>query len=234
MMATDRFGLTDQQCDEERPGCSRCKNAGHVCPGYRNLEELVFRDENARIVKRSRKRRPRASTTTPDDDAGLDFFFSIFQFPEPPPFGRQNEWLNELITGDRSIPLENGLRAVGLAALANVESSISMAERARRLRDEVSIAVEDALQDHERDSSDSVLMGLLLLILYEVRYAIREVVTMLTRKNITLRSWTDFNQRSRFIDPAVGILRRRGPSQFARPVSTLLYVQIRHEAVRQT
>lgn len=41
------------QCDEKRPQCSRCLRLNICCPGYRDLGDLIFRDESARIVRKT-------------------------------------------------------------------------------------------------------------------------------------------------------------------------------------
>jgi len=41
-----------RQCDRAKPSCERCRQAGHVCPGYRQLSTVIFRQENQRILNR--------------------------------------------------------------------------------------------------------------------------------------------------------------------------------------
>ena len=42
------------QCDQREPGCGQCGKRQQQCPGYRNLVDLMFRDENPRIIKKAK------------------------------------------------------------------------------------------------------------------------------------------------------------------------------------
>ena len=53
--------LTASQCDQKDPSCSQCLRAGKSCSGYRDPQALMFRDENARIIRKAR------SPKTPTD-----------------------------------------------------------------------------------------------------------------------------------------------------------------------
>jgi hypothetical protein len=43
------------QCDQRKPGCLRCQKSGHLCPGYRDLDQVIFRDESERILRQVRR-----------------------------------------------------------------------------------------------------------------------------------------------------------------------------------
>ncbi|KAF7562785.1 hypothetical protein G7046_g1359 [Stylonectria norvegica] len=43
------------KCDLGRPGCQRCVKYGTECPGYRDQQELVFRNANQSTVKKRKK-----------------------------------------------------------------------------------------------------------------------------------------------------------------------------------
>ncbi|KAL4959917.1 Zn(II)2Cys6 transcription factor domain-containing protein [Aspergillus stella-maris] len=42
------------KCDRVRPGCTQCKRAHKECAGYREEISLLFRNENERIIRRSK------------------------------------------------------------------------------------------------------------------------------------------------------------------------------------
>ncbi|KAF6787334.1 fungal specific transcription factor domain-containing protein [Colletotrichum sojae] len=44
----------NSRCDLRRPGCLKCEKLKRPCPGYRNLTEVIFRDEVPRIKKKAR------------------------------------------------------------------------------------------------------------------------------------------------------------------------------------
>lgn len=44
------------QCDQTRPGCVRCEKLGKPCPGYREEDDLMFRNENVASYETNRTR----------------------------------------------------------------------------------------------------------------------------------------------------------------------------------
>ncbi|KAH7313282.1 hypothetical protein B0I35DRAFT_479982 [Stachybotrys elegans] len=65
------------RCDQKEPGCGQCDKRQQKCPGYRNLVDLMFRDESNHVIKkatktRGRGRRPKPAPEQPTDpDAGF-------------------------------------------------------------------------------------------------------------------------------------------------------------------
>lgn len=49
----DSFGV---QCDQQEPGCGQCEKRQQQCPGYRNLVDLMFRDESSHVIKKANAR----------------------------------------------------------------------------------------------------------------------------------------------------------------------------------
>ncbi|KAH8698527.1 hypothetical protein BGW36DRAFT_460428 [Talaromyces proteolyticus] len=43
------------ECDQRKPGCQRCEKSDIECPGYRDLNQVLFRLENSRIIRRACK-----------------------------------------------------------------------------------------------------------------------------------------------------------------------------------
>ncbi|KAI9740241.1 MAG: hypothetical protein M1834_004819 [Cirrosporium novae-zelandiae] len=64
-LASDR--LSGYVCDETKPQCTRCQKAGVDCPGYRNIDHLIFRDENAAAKLSALQPRPRKHQVTTVD-----------------------------------------------------------------------------------------------------------------------------------------------------------------------
>ncbi|KAH6890326.1 hypothetical protein B0T10DRAFT_402895 [Thelonectria olida] len=56
------------RCDQKEPSCGQCEKRQQTCPGYRNLVDLMFRDESSRVISKAEKHRshPRKKTQTPD------------------------------------------------------------------------------------------------------------------------------------------------------------------------
>lgn len=47
--------MTSHQCDQHRPACGQCSRAKLCCPGYRNMQDLIFRDESSKAADRHRR-----------------------------------------------------------------------------------------------------------------------------------------------------------------------------------
>lgn len=52
-------------CDRERPQCRRCVLRGRVCPGYRDVRGVVFKDVNQGIVEEQTRWAERAAMKIP-------------------------------------------------------------------------------------------------------------------------------------------------------------------------
>ncbi|KAK8215564.1 hypothetical protein BKA81DRAFT_41186 [Phyllosticta paracitricarpa] len=54
------------RCDEGRPTCQNCQKSGRSCPGFPDEFDLMFRNENAAVVRRVRRQasKTRSSPTT--------------------------------------------------------------------------------------------------------------------------------------------------------------------------
>ncbi|KAG9237078.1 hypothetical protein BJ875DRAFT_178176 [Amylocarpus encephaloides] len=60
--------LRRTKCDRARPSCSQCIRARRVCKGYRDVGDLMFRDESKKLVAKARiqsSRRPARSRISP-------------------------------------------------------------------------------------------------------------------------------------------------------------------------
>ncbi|KAJ5901618.1 hypothetical protein N7495_002146 [Penicillium taxi] len=51
------------KCDQGSPACTQCMRAGVDCPGYRDLFELGFRDQNDEVIRRSQRLSRKKRTT---------------------------------------------------------------------------------------------------------------------------------------------------------------------------
>ncbi|TVY94371.1 hypothetical protein LAWI1_G000600 [Lachnellula willkommii] len=70
------------RCDKVPEGCSQCKKAKRVCPGYRKQGDLIFRDESSNVVHKFKAREAREAkkmasapvvdTTRSQEDVPLD------------------------------------------------------------------------------------------------------------------------------------------------------------------
>ncbi|EKG09917.1 hypothetical protein MPH_13007 [Macrophomina phaseolina MS6] len=54
------------RCDEVRPSCGNCRKSGRTCPGFPDEFDLIFRNENAAVARRTKRAasKQKASPTT--------------------------------------------------------------------------------------------------------------------------------------------------------------------------
>ena len=78
------------QCDQNPEGCGQCANARRKCPGYRKLEDVIFKDESGKVARKFQSREARSSQklgfaaksaasseeSSPDQDDGIEFVLS--------------------------------------------------------------------------------------------------------------------------------------------------------------
>ncbi|OAA44883.1 Zn(2)-C6 fungal-type DNA-binding domain protein [Metarhizium rileyi] len=51
------------RCDQRAPTCGQCEKRKQECPGYRNMVDLMFRDESRHVIKRATTTRRRPKRT---------------------------------------------------------------------------------------------------------------------------------------------------------------------------
>ncbi|RDW59528.1 hypothetical protein BP6252_12615 [Coleophoma cylindrospora] len=80
------------KCDLAAPACSQCVRSEQPCSGYRDLQALMFRNENAKVIRRARVPASRAgsasaSGSTPSTPRAKKASLQYGQFltPEPSP-----------------------------------------------------------------------------------------------------------------------------------------------------
>lgn len=62
------------RCDQREPGCGQCEKRQQQCPGYRNMVDLMFRDESSHVIKKAKakQRRKIAGSRTPEPGPSSD------------------------------------------------------------------------------------------------------------------------------------------------------------------
>ncbi|KAL6906723.1 hypothetical protein GGI43DRAFT_238457 [Trichoderma evansii] len=60
------------KCDLARPACQRCIKYGAECPGYRDQQELVFRNADPAAVRKRKKRTPHSPGVTESSSSASD------------------------------------------------------------------------------------------------------------------------------------------------------------------
>ncbi|KAF4430974.1 hypothetical protein F53441_13920 [Fusarium austroafricanum] len=70
-------------CDQKEPACTQCEKKNQPCPGYRNLVDLMFRDESSHVIKKAVKTRARPNPQAQNSPAGQELA-SASTSPIPP------------------------------------------------------------------------------------------------------------------------------------------------------
>ncbi|KAK4672141.1 hypothetical protein QC763_100360 [Podospora pseudopauciseta] len=219
------------KCDQRKPECTRCHKSGLPCPGYRDLNEVIFRDESSRIIRISRKGERKqtgpvlspsaanpllASLTSPADEVGANFFFAKYVFHQDP-FSTSSGYQDWLATAychhdGRFTPLRAAVEAAGLAGLSNINPSPQLTVQSRQQYRHALTAVKEALSNPSQAADDATLMAVILLGLYEM---------------INFDTWDRYHSWTTHIQGATALLDLRGQEQFTRERGGQLYVQIR-------
>ncbi|CAP59717.1 uncharacterized protein PODANS_1_360, partial [Podospora anserina S mat+] len=219
-----------------KPECTRCHKSGLPCPGYRDLNEVIFRDESSRIIRISRKGERKqtgpalspsaanplpASLTSPADEVGANFFFAKYVFHQDP-FSTSSGYQDWLATAyrhhdGRFAPLRAAIEAAGLAGLSNINPSPQLSVQSRQQYRHALTAVKEALSNPSQAADDATLMAVILLGLYEM---------------INFDTWDRYHSWTTHIQGATALLDLRGQEQFTRERGGQLYVQIRPQIVR--
>ncbi|KAK0669044.1 hypothetical protein QBC41DRAFT_320519 [Cercophora samala] len=186
------------KCDQQKPECTRCHKSGLPCPGYRDLNEVIFRDESIRIIRIVRKGGREqnapvlpgsdpsaacslspsaanalpASLTNAASEVGANFFFAKYVFHQDL-FSTSSCYQDWLATAyhhhdRRFAPLRAAIEAAGLAGLSNIHPSPQLSIQSKQQYRDALTAVKEALSNPSRAADDATLMAVILLGLYEM------------------------------------------------------------------
>ncbi|KAK3944279.1 sterol uptake control protein 2 [Diplogelasinospora grovesii] len=75
------------RCDQREPRCGQCEKRQQQCPGYRNLVDLMFRDESSHVIKKARAKARKRGTPTSGLEPGTispETETRLSLTPEPP------------------------------------------------------------------------------------------------------------------------------------------------------
>jgi hypothetical protein len=161
------------------------------CPGYRNLNEVVFRDESERIIRKVHRKYcrlnvPAAHTRALELPAncipsisappslsikhlGASFFFTKYLPRETVVSRNFYDWLSEIYSSeDSNNALQAIIQAVGIAGLFNISPSHGKAVESQKLYSQAISVLQRLFDDPIHATSDTTLTAVILLALYEV------------------------------------------------------------------
>lgn len=238
------------RCDQRKPGCSRCERTKAACPGYRNLADLVFRDDSASTINRLRRHAARENVEPihyQSSDATASHASVTVQGVPPPPYSPTIHSLpqpsgeaaaifyfrNFTIQGpplskDGSAFLHPlgcstsraAIEAIGLAAIANIHGDHGLLRQARARYAHALRGTSQALADPARAACDSTAVTVLLLSQFERMY-------LDSRESVRdgYRRW------AAHVEGASALLGLRGQEQFRTESGLSLFLAIRLQVV---
>lgn len=228
------------KCDQRKPRCLRCEKASIQCPGYRNLADVLFRDESWRIARRVRilsgdvpvpQSRPASSehpslippsppATVPQplsqsiSEVAASFFFSKYYVCEGVLEGA-HQWLARQYSEISPNPaLQAVIEAAGLAGISNVHHAPSLRSRSKQRYCLALRALKKSLDDPREAVADTTLMTVNLSGLFEF---------------ITFEDWDHSRAWAAHIAGAIALLQLRGEEQFNNERGGQLFVQLRSQ-----
>ncbi|KAF2260281.1 hypothetical protein CC78DRAFT_28884 [Lojkania enalia] len=222
------------KCDERKPQCLKCEMLQKQCPGYRDLNRILFRDETKRIAQKSRKewnQLPKSRKTTsiqlpilslistrvlyplaqPIDEYAANFYFSKYIFVESPFSEGYYAWLAQSYSQNGHI-LRTAIEAVGLAAISNMMYAPRVATRSKIQYCKTLTCIRRAIDNPIEATSDSTLMAVILVVLFET---------------IHFEVSDRYEYWAAHVKGAMTLLQLRGREQFATERGGQLYLLIR-------
>ncbi|GME39747.1 hypothetical protein GTA08_BOTSDO10878 [Neofusicoccum parvum] len=224
------------RCDEVRPSCGNCRKSGRTCPGFPDEFDLIFRNENAAVARRTKraasKQKSSPSSSSPSaffslrgfsipqslhvsiENQATAFFFRNFVLP-PQQAESARGFFDILVpyynSTPEASPLHLATHAVSLSVLGNYPGRSQMMREAARFYGQALQRAQQALQDPTQAKSDETLLTIMLFVLYEAIRATNDSIT----------AW------AHHIDGAVTLAKLRGPQQLEKESSRKIFQAVR-------
>ncbi|KAI0854927.1 hypothetical protein F4860DRAFT_497860 [Xylaria cubensis] len=176
------------KCDEEKPQCGRCTKGGRLCPGYRDANQVVFRSMNTEFTPKAQNLHLLRTTgnsgglltesisftpllTQPTErweaKAIGHFLYNYSLAPTKDSAGYLG-FLSDLLSKEPSNrQLKSGVLAAGYASLANITGLSHLKRSAEKHYGETLQSVSMALTNPAEASSDTTLIAIILMQMYE-------------------------------------------------------------------
>ena len=227
------------KCDTKRPECSLCARVGHNCH-YRNVNELMFRDETSTTIFRSRKKqRPPSNTNTSIERSSRtipDIRGPCFQhdqrwyslttprLSDSLPDVAIHQWLTKYVLGSHlefitsfchanafREPFRSAVTSVALASFANELPWQRLSKMALEHYNRAICQTQKVIQNPESAQSNDALAAVLLLSSFE---------TVSVDVSTSARNWTSH------VRGAYALLSARGASLLETPFGRKMFMQV--------
>ncbi|KAK5732023.1 hypothetical protein LTR17_010859 [Elasticomyces elasticus] len=163
------------KCDGVRPSCLRCQKLRRTCQGYRDINDLLFKDQTRKTIetatKFSRMRsRPRNSLLFSRIDSSLCLFFTDYiAKPHDEASPGYLEFLPSMyLEADAGSSLPKAVHAVALMHTYNLGSHLEVKYSAQQWYGDALHSINEVLQDPMKRLNDDSLLAIWLIGLYEV------------------------------------------------------------------
>jgi hypothetical protein len=191
-----------------KSNCRPCIKAGLICPGPRDPDELVFRDESLVTIQKEITRRRPKNLEISIDDRARGSFISHYVVGN----SRAFDYIPPLLA---RVNIENhlaaSLMAVSLAHYFSQTHFPDILHRARQSYINALRLINEALQSSKLATQDATMLAVLLLDLFE------KITRTAPR---SLESWT------KHINGALTLAKLRGTGQFRGTVGIRMFVQL--------
>ncbi|KAK0709849.1 hypothetical protein B0T26DRAFT_835922, partial [Lasiosphaeria miniovina] len=221
------------KCDQRKPACLRCEKAKTKCPGFRNLGDVMFRDESRRIIAKAKleygQSKPPDATinlpvcvpcpstmprtiTPPIREQAVSFFFAKYVWDGPPFTPGYSGWLADTYRQNTpNCAMRATIEAAGMAGLSNVYYAPHVAAQSRAQYGRALAALKQTLNDPVTSIADTTLNTVLLMGLFEF---------------VTFDSWDRKRAWAAHIDGANALVQLRGQAQFQSERGNQLFSQV--------
>ncbi|KAF4892029.1 hypothetical protein CGCF415_v001707 [Colletotrichum fructicola] len=249
--------IPQRKCDQQRPGCLKCEKGKTQCPGYRDLADVLFRDERQRIKNRFHKSpEPERDETLLDiqlhdvctgTDVGLTDFVrtAISSGTISTSLGQTLEdraanffFAYYTTTGPpfgdtyQEWLAQTYLEAVPSNVVRAAVQAVGMAAISN-----VHNAPDVIIQAKERycqalNATNLALRDPTLVAADSTLMAILLLGLFEARQTVTFENWRDYQTWATHIEGATALLQVRGQEQFSRELGIQLYMQFRNQILQ--
>ncbi|XPS69864.1 hypothetical protein M3J09_002116 [Ascochyta lentis] len=186
------------RCDQATP-CGQCVKAGRICPGYRNVVDLLFHDESDKVVRKSKGQSSKSAIPAtaigaiavkvpapgsidltnivvyqPWDDLGVNFFMSNYVGTDPAV--SQLHYLPDFYSksGHATSALKRTIIASGLAGYARTARRADLIEQSTKSYISAIKDINLALSSPQTAIQDTTLMSIMMAAMFETMLVSQE------------------------------------------------------------
>ncbi|KAE9374280.1 hypothetical protein N431DRAFT_371748 [Stipitochalara longipes BDJ] len=196
------------KCDKKKDACGQCTRANLTCPGYHNPQDVTFRDETPKVLRKAFDLGYPLSLAYTVEDRAKQIFVARYVFGDSPPL----DWVKPFYpSAGADLYFRHTFKAVSLAYLSNEVRSPAVQQKARTAYCSALSLVNKALHSQDTAKKDTILLTVLLLDLFE---------------NLTRDETSSPDSATKHLDGALALVKFRGNKQFEDPVSMSMFAHL--------